>query len=336
MGYNQENIILFGQDAGIADRSETFLNEVRNIPSVASAASTNHGLLGRQGGNPDVKWEGKESEERILFERFFVDYEFFETIEFEMNEGRWFDRDFTSDSTKLIINEAAAEAMGFSADEVMGKRIQLYGSSYFDIIGVVKDFHYMSVHQPVGPAYLRLEDIGIALVRLKEGREREALQDIEAVYQKFAPGYTFSYSFLDQSYQALYESEKRIGELSSYFASFAIIISCLGLFGLASFTAERRIKEIGIRKVLGASTSEIILMLSTDFMRLVLVAIILALPISYFLMQDWLSQFAYKIDLSTWIFLSAAIVSLMIAWLTVSSQAFKAANVNPVNSLQNE
>ena len=194
----------------------------------------------------------------------------------------------------------------------------------------------MSLHAPVEPAYFHLENTWNVVARLESGREAEALAGIEKLYLQFAPGFTFDYSFLDRSYQALYESEKRVGTLSSYFASFAIIISCMGIFGLATFTAERRAKEIGIRKVLGASNSNIVMMLSKDFIRLVIIAIFIGLPVSYFLMKEWLAQFAYKIDLSIWIFLSASLMSLLIAWLTVSSQALKAANVNPAKCLKSE
>ncbi len=336
LGYNRDNVILFNQDGGIPGQRATFFNELRKIPGVVHAGGVSHGLVGRVSSNPGLEWGGKAPEERIVFERFFVDHDFYETMEFQMAEGRWFSREFTTDTTKMVINETAAKAMGFTAKEAIGQRVQLSEHFHLDIIGVVEDFHYASLHESVQPAYFHLQGTWNIAARLAAGREEEALDQIKALHQKFAPGYTFDYAFLDRSYQALYESEKRVSTLSSCFASFAIIISCLGLFGLATFTAERRIKEIGIRKVLGATVSNIVMMLSKDFIGLVLVSIIIGMPISYFFMQEWLAQFAYKIDLSAWIFLGAAIISLLIAWLTVSSQALKAANVNPVKSLKNE
>ena len=336
LGYNRDNVILFSQDGGIPDRRETFFNELKKIPGVVQAGGTSHSLLGNVSSNPGLEWDGKAPEERVVFERFFVDYDFYETMEFQMAEGRWFSQEFATDSTKMVINEAGAKAMGFSAEEALGQQVQLSEGYQLEIIGVLRDFHYISLHESVEPAYFHLEDTWNVAVRLEAGREEAALEGIKALYQQFAPGFIFDYAFLDRSYQALYESEKRVGTLSSYFASFAIIISCLGLFGLATFTAERRIKEIGIRKVLGATTSNIAMMLSKDFITLVLVSIIFALPLSYLAMEEWLAQFAYKIDLSVWIFLSAAMTSLMIAWLTVGSQALKAANVNPAKSLKNE
>ena len=336
LGYNRDNVIFFTQDGDISDRRETFFNELRKIPGVVHAGGTNHGLVGNVSSNPDLSWDGKSPEEKVIFERFFVDYDFYETMEFQMAEGRWFSKEFATDSTKVIINETAAEVMGFSKEEALGKRLQLSENYFLEIIGVVEDFHYMSLHETVKPAYFQMEYTWYVATRLEAGREEEALNHIQALYQEFAPGFIFNYTFLDKNYQALYESEKRVGTLSTYFACFAIIISCLGLFGLVAFTAERRVKEIGVRKVLGATTQNIVMMLSKDFTQLVFVSIVLAIPFAYFFVLEWLAQFAYRIDLSIWIFMSAAMMSLIIAWLTVSSQAFRAASVNPVESLRSE
>ncbi|MEM9329287.1 MAG: FtsX-like permease family protein [Bacteroidota bacterium] len=338
LGYDRDNVIFFTQDGGIWERSATFLTELRKLPGVVHAGSTSHSLVGRVSGNPGLDWEGKTPGERVLFERFFVDYEFYETMGFQLAEGRWFGRSFGADSAKLLINEAAASAMGFSTSEVIGKPIKFGEDFQLEVIGVLKDFHYQSLHAPVGPAYFRLTSSGAGYVvaRLGAGKEAAALQGIQALYEEFAPGYIFNYTFLDENYQALYASEERVGTLSTYFAGFAIIISCLGIFGLAAFTAERRIKEIGIRKVLGATRSDIVAMLSKDFILLVLVAIIIALPIAYLFMQEWLAQFAYPVDLSGWIFVIASVTALIIASLTVSSQAWKAASVNPAKCLKSE
>ena len=336
LGYDRDNVIFFSQDGGIWERRETFLNELRKLPGVVHAGGTSHSLVGRVSGNPGLDWDGKTPGARVLFERFFVDYELYETMGFQLAEGRWFSRELTTDSTKLVINEAAAAAMGFSADQAVGQQVKFGEDFHLEVIGVLEDFHFQSLHAPVGPAYFRLNATWNVAARLAAGREAEALEGIQALYEQFAPGYIFDYTFLDQNYQALYESEERVGTLSSYFAGFAIIISCLGIFGLAAFTAERRIKEIGIRKVLGATPSHIVLMLSKDFILLVFVSIVIALPVAYIFMQEWLAQFAYKIDLSIWIFIAASLTSLIIAWLTVSSQAWRAASVNPAKCLQNE
>ncbi len=336
LGYNQENVVFFSQDGSIEDRSEAFLTELRRIPGVANAAGTSHTLVSQMSNTHGLEWRGKSPEERILFENIRVDEEFQKTLGMTLINGRWFDKSFGADSTKMVINEAAARVMGFTADEAVGETIRLWDEYDLQIIGVLEDFHYQSIHQEVSPAFFWLRDTWNVAVRLEKGREVETMGAIQELYESFSPGFIFEYEFLDKSYQELYDSEQRVGTLSSYFAGFAIVISCLGLFGLASFTAERRLKEIGIRKVLGASVTNIVMMLSKDFTRLVGVSILIAIPISYYFMSKWLEGFAYKIDLSYWIFLGTALISLLIAWLTVSSQALRAANVNPSKCLKDE
>jgi ABC-type antimicrobial peptide transport system permease subunit len=174
------------------------------------------------------------------------------------------------------------------------------------------------------------------MVKIEAGKEKETLAQLEKFYLEFNPGFLFDYAFLDSNYQALYASEQRASILSRYFAGIAILISCLGLFGLAAFTAERRIKEVGIRKILGASAFEIVRMLSGDFTKMVIVAIILALPISYFFAQSWLESFAYRTDLEWWFFAGAGTIAILIAWMTIGFQTFKAAQVNPSECLKNE
>lgn len=336
LGYSQDNVVFFTQDGGIPDQREAFFNELRRIPGVVNAAGTSHTMVSQMSNTSGLKWRDKDPEARILFENIRADYDFFETMGFELVQGRWFSKEFGADTTRMVINEAAAKVMGFTPEEAVGETIKLWDEYDLQIIGVLKDFHYMSIHQAVSPAFFRIEDTGNVAVRLEAGKEVVTMNAIEQLYQKFSPGFIFEYEFLDQRYQRLYTSERRIGTLSSYFAGFAILISCLGLFGLAAFTAERRLKEIGIRKVLGASTTNIVMMLSGDFTKLVLISILLALPVSYFFMKQWLESFAYKIDLSLWIFVGAAVISLVIAWLTVGSQALRAANVNPAKCLKDE
>ncbi|MEO0341198.1 MAG: ABC transporter permease, partial [Bacteroidota bacterium] len=287
LGYNRDNVILFNQDGDISERRETFFNELRKVPGVVHAGGTNHRLVGNVSSNPYLSWDGKSPEEKVVFERFFVDYDYYKTMQFQMAEGRWFSKAFATDTAKLVINEAAAKAMGFSSTEAIGKRVQLSEEFFLEIIGVIEDFHYVSLHESVKPAYFHIEDTWHVAARLKAGREEEALEGIKALYQKFAPGFIFDYTFLDKNYQALYASERRVATLASYFAGFAILISCLGLFGLVAFTAERKVKEIGVRKVLGATTMNIVMMLSKDFTQLVIVSIVIAVPIAYFFVLEW-------------------------------------------------
>jgi ABC-type antimicrobial peptide transport system permease subunit len=236
---------------------------------------------------------------------------------------------------KVIFNEAGIEAMGLK--DPIGKTIKL-GPYECEIIGVVKNFHYESLHFNVGPLFFILappytEKI---IVKLEEGKVSETLARLQNFYVQYNPGFVFEYKFLDQDYQNQYASEQRVATLSKYFSGLAILISCLGLFGLAAFTAERRLKEIGIRKVLGSSELGIVYLLSTDFTKMVAAAVAIGLPVSYLLIRNWLDGFAFKIPLEWWYFLSAGVIALFIAWLTVGLQTIKAARMNPTKCLNNE
>jgi ABC-type antimicrobial peptide transport system permease subunit len=218
----------------------------------------------------------------------------------------------------------------------VGKIIK-YGDGEVQVVGVVKDFQYGSLYQRVEPLIFRCRPKGSTmLVKVKAGTERATLGRIEELYKAFHPNYPFAFTFLDVEYQALYESENRIAVLFNYFTGMAILISCLGLLGLAAFTAQRRRKEIGIRKVLGASQAGIALLLSGEFTRLVLVAVVIALPVSYLLARKWLESFAYRIDLVWWHFAGAGLLAMLIAWLTVGTQAVNAARANPAKALSQE
>lgn len=336
LGYDRDNVVFFSQEGSIRDKREAFFTELRKIPGVASAAGTSHSMLHQMNNTSGLDWRTKQPEERILFENIRVDQEFQQTMGMDLQTGRWFDRQFGADSSKIVLNEAAVKVMGFTPEEAVGETIKLWDEYDLQIIGVLKDFHYQSIHQEVSPAFFWLGNTWNVAVRLEAGKEVQTMAEVQQLYETFCPGFIFEYEFLDKSYQELYEAETRIGTLSSYFAGFAILISCLGLFGLATFTAERRLKEIGIRKVLGASVSNIVMMLSKDFTKLVGISILFAIPVSYYFMDKWLESFAYKIDLNFWIFIGTAAISLMIAWLTVSSQALRAAHVNPSKCLKDE
>jgi ABC-type antimicrobial peptide transport system permease subunit len=221
----------------------------------------------------------------------------------------------------------------------IGKYIKLWDEYDMEIIGVVKDFHFQSLHDVVNPLFfiLDLKYAWSVMIRIEGGgKEKETLEALDKFYAAYNPGFTFDYKFQDEEYARQYAAEQRVATLSGYFAGFAIIISCLGLFGLAAFTAERRLKEIGVRKALGSSATNIVLLLSSDFTRMVLLSILLGLPFSYWLLSLWLQRFAFHVDLEVWYFLTAGLIALLIAWLTVASQAIRAANVNPVECLRDE
>ncbi len=336
LGYSKEHLIQVYLEGKLVDTRETFLTEVRRIPGVASAASISNTLLGRNNNTSGLVWEGKDPKANILFENVAVNYGTLETLDVELAEGRSFSDKFSSDTTKIIFNEAAIRVMGL--ENPVGKTIKLWQKYDLEIIGVVKDFHFQSLHEVVNPLFFRLSprNTYTAMIRLEAGKEKEALDQLKTLYGNFNPGFAFEYQFQDQEYAQLYAAEQRVASLSFYFATMAVLISCLGLFGLATFTAERRLKEIGIRKAMGSSSTNIVLLLSGDFTRMVLLSIGLGLPMSFWLLKQWLARFAFHIDLGIGYFVLAGVLALVIAWLTVASQAIRAANVNPVNCLREQ
>lgn len=336
LGYSKENIIYFERE-GRTDQDEnlgSFLDAVRNIPGVAMASSIQHDMTGHNSGTSGVEWDGKNPDDRTEFENVSVDYGMMETLGITMAEGRMFSRVY-SDTARIIFNEAAVTFMGMS--DPIGKVVKLWGKD-MEIVGVAKNFHFESLHENVRPLFFRLSPGGtyLFMVKLEAGQEKATLERLHAFYDKYNAGFTFDYKFLDAEYQAQYVAEQRVATLSRYFAGLAILISCLGLFGLAAFTAERRQKEIGIRKALGAGELGIVLLLSGDFTRIVLLSITIALPASYWLVTSWLSGFAYRIPLEWWYFVAAGFTALLVAWITVGTQAIKAAALNPVNCLRND
>jgi putative ABC transport system permease protein len=336
LGYDKENVIFVRREGNIwTDASlETFLTEIKSIPGVANASSLGHNLMGHNSGTSGVEWPGKDLNDRTEFENMSVNHDLMETLGIELKEGRTFSSDF-ADTSRIIFNEAAIRFMGM--EDPVGKTIKLWGDN-MEIIGVAKDFNFESLHQKVKPLFLRMYagNTWHIVIKLARGPQHETLKRIEDTFHKVNPGFIFEYSFLDQNQQALYTSERRVAVLSRYFAGLAVLISCLGLFGLVSFTAERRLKEIGIRKVLGSSVFRIVFLLSGDFTKTVLIAILVALPLSYLLTHYWLDGFAYRTSLEWWYFVAAGLIALCIAWLTVSVQAFKAARVNPVKCLKEQ
>jgi ABC-type antimicrobial peptide transport system permease subunit len=330
LGYKKNNLLYFSADGNINGKASVFLEEVRKFHGVVMASSMFGSLTGQGNGLPGfIEYNGK----KIVMFQLAVNYDMLETLGIQIKEGRSFSQslDGDADTLKWIFNEAATKAMGKS--NIVGEII-----SDREVIGVVKNFHYQSLHEEVKPFAFRLEpyysmDIW---VRVQAGKESETIDYLEKMYSQFNPGLPFNYTFLDQAYKAQYVSEQRVAVLAKYFASLAIIISCLGLYGLASFTAERRKKEIGIRKVFGSSEMRIVYLLSSDFTRLVLMAIVLAIPVSYFATREWLNSFAYNVGLEWWYFIGGSVLSLLIAWMTVGILTLKAAQANPVESLKYE
>lgn len=334
LGYNKDNIIRFMNEGKLSERPEVFLSDVRQVPGVVAASSFGNDITANKSSTAGLDWEGKRKGEDILFGNLEVDYDLIELFDFTMKDGRSFSREFTMEKSKIIVNEAAIAAMGLK--DPIGKTVRLWGEEK-QIIGVVKNFHFESLYENVRPCFLQLSpDRPNILVKIKAGMEQETLSRIQKLYQAHNEGLSFEFGFLDDDYQRLYEAEQRVAVLSRYFAGMAIVISCLGLFGLATFTAERRLKEISIRKILGATEFGIVYLLSSEFTRLVFASACIALPISYLITNHWLNAFAFRIALTGWFFISAGLIALSISWATIGMQTLKAARINPVKNLRTE
>ena len=335
LGYTRDNIIRFSNEGKLHKDLETFLVSVKHIPGIVNASSMDGNMTGSysQGGS-GINWEGKNPHEGIEFEGLIMNYGMMELLAMQMKEGRMFSTTFGSDSASVIFNETAIAAMKLK--NPVGKIVTVWGKKK-QIIGIVKDFHFESLYKKVVPFFLNCKQNNSNIfVKIKGGMERETIARLENVYKQFNQGLPFDYKFLDDDYQALYASEQRVSVLSRYFAAVAIIVSCLGLFGLSAFTAQKRQKEIGIRKVVGASAPGLVALLSKDFLKLALVAIFIAFPAAWWAMNLWLESFAYRVHIGATIFITAGIATLLITLLTISFQSIKAATANPVNSLRSQ
>lgn len=330
LGYNKNNVLYFEVDGAIAENPDTFISELFNVPGVTNASSTAGNLIEPYRPASDLTVNGKVIPIHIMH----VSYGLIETLGIEMISGRSYSSNNGEDN-KIIFNQAALDLI--SLQDPIGKTVEIRNSKY-EIVGVTGNFHLQSIYERTKPMALKLvsDKPWNIIVRIAEKNEGETIKQIEKFYKFYNPGYPFDYKFLDQYYQSQYVSENRVAALSKYFAVLAILISCLGLFGLAAFTAERRLKEIGIRKVLGSSEIGIIMLLSKEFAVILVGAIIIAMPICYFLAIKWLSNFAFSINLEWWYFGLAAGASIVVALLTVGSQAMRAARTNPTQCLKDE
>jgi predicted permease len=333
LGYNKENIVRFTAEGSIQYKQEAFLSEVQRIAGVVNAAYTFHNIVGRKYSD-GLDWPGKDPDRDAYFEVFGVSHNFINTMGMQIKEGRDFSTNFGMDSLNIIINEAAVKVMNL--ENPVGSVVRFHGANR-QIIGVVSDFHFESTHEAIKPSFMHLQKgEGTIVARIKQENQKQTITAIEDLYNKYNPGFPFAYNFLDEAYQKQYETETRTAALSGYFAGLAIIISCLGLFGLAAFTAQKRKKEIGVRKVIGASTATITAMLSKDFLKLIGIALLVAFPVSWWMMNTWLQTYAYRVSITSSVFLTAGALVLIIALIAVSIQTVKAAMANPVKSLRTE
>lgn len=347
LGFNGDQVVAVSLPTQRAwEQRETIKNNLAQYSGIKEL-SMSMGVPGefniRMGNEPDkLAPENKiESDETIVFAPAVVDDAFLSLLEIDIVAGRSFSGDRGTDTNSAyILNEKGVEMLGWTPEEAIGKT---FGSGDpGTIIGVVENFHISSLHNDIEGVYLRLSQSGsfstggTLLAKLSSGQISETLDRIKTDVQKFSPNTTFSYEFLDDKFDAMYRTEQRFGKIVALFTAIAIIIACLGLYGLAAFSAERRIKEIGIRKVLGASVPNIITLLSKDFLKLVIIGFLIAVPLAWYAMNQWLADFAYRIEIGAAIFLVAGVSAVCIALLTVSWQSIRAAVANPVDSLRSE
>ncbi|MCE7995451.1 MAG: ABC transporter permease [Roseivirga sp.] len=335
LGYDRNNVITFRSKGLDRDQVLSFVSRLKEIPGIESSGNMAGDFLwGEDSGSG--YWTPQAPENRQhLFKSPKMGYDVIETLGLNIVEGRSFDPKLNEDENRIIINQSAAKLLGL--ENAAGTRINYGKSNFREVIGVVEDFQYGSMHQAIEPMVIRFREWGSdCIVKLKQGAEVNTIDRIEKLYKEFHEKYAFEATYLEDDYMALYESEEKESVLSNYMAGAAIIISCLGLFGLATFTAERRTKEIGIRKILGASQTVIIRLLTGSFTKTVVISIVLALPLGYLAVSKWLENFAYAVELRWWIFVLAGLSCLVIAWLTVGFQTFKSATMNPIHCLRDE
>jgi len=339
LGFDKENIIVIKNAYLLEEKSGSFKNELRQNPNILHVSGS-HKMPGMRLNN--IGFGAEDLEDGFTLNLLCCDPEFADVMNFEITHGRFFSREYSTDSNAIVINEAALNLIGWS--DPIGKKINNWSENRIDfpVIGVVKDFHYESMHEKIRPqAFMQLggayswEERFIS-VKYKPGSVNNVMPFLESKWDTFSMELPFSFSFFDQDYNNLYQNEKQTKDLMIVFSVLAIFIACLGLLGLASFIAIQKTKEIGIRKTFGATNRNIVWSFSKTFTKWVLIANLIAWPLAWLAMNRWLQNFEYRVSMSWWIFLLAAIIALLIAWMTVSYQSLKAAKANPIDALRYE
>ncbi|HEV3413531.1 MAG TPA: ABC transporter permease [Puia sp.] len=333
LGFDQSQVFSVAMRDGMHSHYKAITNELRRLPAVQSLAATESSLVGLNGETGDTWWEGKDPSKMFLINTGYVDEHFIPTLKMQLAAGSNFTGS-PADSTHYILNETAVKAMGMK--NPVGKPFSLHDVRG-TIIGVVKDFNFASLKEAVQPLILSYDSAAWRLyIRTNPGQAADAIAAVRHFWQQYDGAYPFSYSFLDDDFDKLYRADQRVGTLFNVFALVAIIISCLGLFGLATYSAQIRTKEIGIRRVLGASVANVTSLLAKDFIALILLAFLIAAPVAGYLMSGWLRNYAYRTQLTVGIFAGTALIILALALLTICTQAIRAALANPIKSLRTE
>lgn len=334
LGYDNEHLVSFRKEGKFLEDPEAFYAAAANLPGVVSISSMCGSLPGNISGAYNVRWKDQKPEEKN------TDFSFIEggrdmgkVLNVELLSGRLLSNEFPTDESAIVINETAARIMGY--ENPIGEK--LYRGGMYTIVGMVKDFHFDGLLGEIGPFYFEVdEECENFVAKIEAENQRETIDRLKELHASMNPGYPFEFNFMDENYDKLYKEEQRIATLSKYFAGIAIAVSCLGLLALTAYTTERRFKEIAIRKVLGSSNGAIVRLLSKEFIVLVLVAILIALPIGYYLMKNWFDSFAYRIDMQPTYFVLAGAAMFSIAWLTILSQTAKSTRINVTENLKNE
>jgi putative ABC transport system permease protein len=338
IGFVRENLFYSWMQGDVAKNYATVRDRLMNESSIESVTMSGQLPIDIGNSTMGLDWEGKDPELDILFTNIDVDYEFIQTMKMEMADGRPFDRSMITDSVAYIVNETGAEKFGFKDGIVAGKDLTMWDRKG-KIVGVVKDFNFGSLHNPIDPLIMRIAPRivwGALLVRAKEGKTEEAIKAVERISKEYASAFPFSYSFLDQDWENFYKSEGQRGKIFNVLSVLSIFISCLGLFGLSAFSAQRRVKELGIRKVLGASVPGLLRLMSTEFTVLVIVASAVGCPLAWYMMKGWLGGYAYHVEVGWITLVIAAATCLAVSLLTVLYHSFRASTANPAHSLRYE
>jgi putative ABC transport system permease protein len=343
IGFNKDQVLVIDNTGYLGHNATSFKNEVAKLPGVVNGTFAGYLPVSASARNDNTysKEPVLSTSNTLNMQTWSIDHEYIQTMGMELIKGRNFSRSFGTDSSAMIINETTASLLGY--ENPLGKKVYALRDASsnevdaYTIVGVVKNFNFESMKQKIGPLCFVLREANWATAfRLDPSHAKEVLLQAERKWKAMSTGMPFSYRFLDESFNNMYRAEQRIGKVAIAFAILAILIACLGLFGLATYIAEQRTKEIGVRKVLGASVKNIVLMLSTDFLKLVIIAALIAFPLAWWSMHNWLQDFAYRINLGWWIFVLAGLLAVFIALFTISFQALKAALANPVKSLRTE
>jgi len=336
LGFEKSNLLYVPMTGDIWSKQQALKTELLQNPLTSDYSIISDLPANLTTGTVDVEWEGRDPKSQIVIPSMDVDENFIRVFAMKMLNGRSFSAAFKGDTSNFVINEKALQLMGMNVNNAIGKKLS-FAERKGTIIGVVKDFNFKPLQYAIDPLVLRLNTYGgFVVVRAAPGNTEATIKALDKIYSNLNPAYPFAYRFLDNDLENLYRGEQKMGSIFNLFAILAIFISSLGLYGLSAFMAEQRTKEIGVRKVLGASVFNIVYLLSANFTRLILVAIIIAVPVSWLAIDSWLKNFAYRIDISWIVFFTASLAALLIAWFTVSYESVKAGIANPVKSLRTE